>query len=486
MSRKPTPNIDYTSRDYEAFRELLISKLKEKMPEYTDTSETDAGIVIIEALANGLDILSLYADIVANDVLLPTTQSRRLAVLIANCLGYYPYNQTASEYEQVFTVSQPRNIDTIIPKGTVVKTKQDSDLATMYFVTTHDHIIPAGYVGNEKDENGKYLFTTRIVAGEVIKQDVIGSSTGAPLQSFQTSYANILVDSLEIRVDEGDGEKTWTKVDTFFDSDENSRVYLVLIDEFNQCTIQFGNGIKGKIPNAFPNGIIANYRVGGGAASNVGEGVITVLETGIAHVGETFNLEVSVRGHDKETLESIKINAPAAYRARDRLVTLEDYEDLLRIQFYDFLEIQAVQDSVDRRMAHLFYMMREGYPLNDSLVERVAEYIGTRSMIGCVYDLASYVPQVTNLSVRMYVDKDYDPLVLENYARTYLEEVVFKYGNLTFDDEIVKSDVEREIKETFDGIISFRIHDPAQDILSPAQPQNVLTLGEISFETIAI
>lgn len=486
MSRRPTPNIDYTSRDYEAYRELLIAKLKEKMPEYTDTSETDAGIVIIEALANGLDILSLYADIVANDVLLPTTQSRRLAVLIANCLGYYPYNQTASEYEQVFTVSQPRSIDTIVPKGTVVKTKQDSDLATMYFVTTHDHIIPAGYVGDEKDENGKYLFTTHIVAGEVIKQDVVGTSTGAPLQSFQTSYTNILVDSLEIRVDEGDGEKLWTKVDTFFDSDENSRVYMVLIDEFNQCTIQFGNGIKGKVPNVFPNGIIASYRVGGGEASNVGEGVICVLESSIAHIGETFNLEVTIRGHNKETLESIKINAPAAYRSRDRLVTLEDYEDLLRINFYDFLELQAVQDETDRRMVHLFYMMKENYPLNDSLVERVAEYIGTRSMIGCVYDLSPYTPQVTDLNVRMYVDKDYDPAVLENYAKTYLTDVVFSYGNLLFDDELVKSDVEREIKETFDGIISFRINDPAQDIITPQAPQNVLTLGNIVFETIAI
>ena len=94
MSRKPTPNIDYTSRDYEAFRELLIQKLQEKMPEYTDTSETDAGIVILEALANGLDILSLYSDIIANDVILPTTQDRKLAVIMARCLGYIPYNQT--------------------------------------------------------------------------------------------------------------------------------------------------------------------------------------------------------------------------------------------------------------------------------------------------------------------------------------------------------------------------------------------------------
>ena len=56
--RKPTQNIDYTSRDYEAYRELMLQKLREKIPEYTDTSQTDAGIVLLECLANGLDILS--------------------------------------------------------------------------------------------------------------------------------------------------------------------------------------------------------------------------------------------------------------------------------------------------------------------------------------------------------------------------------------------------------------------------------------------
>ena len=47
MSREMTQGIDYTSRDYAAFKDLMINKLREKMPEYTDTSETDAGIVII-------------------------------------------------------------------------------------------------------------------------------------------------------------------------------------------------------------------------------------------------------------------------------------------------------------------------------------------------------------------------------------------------------------------------------------------------------
>lgn len=493
MSRTPTKNIDYTSRDYEAFRALLIAKLQEKMPEYTDTSETDAGIVIIEALANGLDVMSLYADVVANDVLLPTTQSRRLAVLIANCLGYYPYNSTASEYEQVFYLSKPRTVTTIIPKGTVVKTPNDADLATLYYVTTTDHAIPAGYVGDERDEKtGKYLFTTPIVAGQVIKQDVIGTSTGAPMQSFKTNYLNVLIDSLEVRVNEGAGENVWKRVDTFFDADENSMVYLVLIDEYDQCTIQFGNGIKGKIPTVFPNGITATYRVGGGEVSNVAQNSITVLDTGIAHVAGTFNLDITVRGHDKEPLESIKINAPAAFRTRDRLVTCEDYSDLLRLNFFDFLWLKAIKDTdppingKDRRFCHIFYMMKPGYTFNEGLAERVDEFIKGREMIGCIYDIREYTPQVVNIDAMLYYDKDYDGEVLETYIRDYLAGVTFAYGNLVFGDELVKHDIERELKLTFDGIISFRINTPTDDIITPTTPWNVLTLGTISITKEAL
>lgn len=480
MSRKPTTGIDYTSRDYEAFRELMIQFLKEKMPEYTDTSETDAGIVILEALANGLDILSLYIDVIANDVILPTTQDRKLAVTLAKCLGYIPYNQTASEYPYVFVLSEIRSENTLIPKGTVVKTKDSFDLATLYFETKEDFIIPAGVLGNEKGSENNYLYTTIIQQGTSIYQDVIGTSSGAPLQSFKLNYTNALIDSLELYINEGKGQELWTRVDSFLDYDENSKVYTTSVDEFDVCTVEFGNGLKGKIPTSYPNGIVANYRVGGGEASNVSAGIITELDSSIPYVESGFNLEAVVLGHDKESLESIKENAPAMFRARDRLVTLGDYEDLLRINFYDFLAIKALRDSTDKKLAHIYYMLRSGYSLTDSLVSKVTEYITARQMIGTSFDLNPYVEQPVNMDCVLYVDSNYDKEDIQSDVETYLKDVTFYYGDLKFGDSLVKSDLESEIKNTFGGILAFRINSPAEDIISPSAPQNILTKGTIN------
>lgn len=479
MSRKPTTNIDYTSRDYEAFRELLIQKLKEKMPEYTDTSSTDAGIVILEALANGLDIISLYSDIIANDVLLPTTQDRRLALILSKCLGYTPYNQTASEYEQVFVLDGVRNEDTLIPKGTVVKTKEASDIATLYYETKEDFKIPKDKLGNEQDENGNYLYTVLIQHGTSVFRDNVGTSTGAPLQSFKLKYTNVLVDSIELYVNEGTGNELWKRVDSFLDYDETSKVYMVSVDEFDVCTIEFGNGLRGKIPSVYSNGISANYRVGGGEVGNVSSNTIIEIDSSIPHLESTFNTKVVVKGHNKESLESIKENAPAMYRTQDRLVTLNDYTDLLRINFYDFLQLKTLRDAEDKKKVNIFYMMREDYEMDDTLIEKVTKFIAERCIIGATFSLSPYVSQVVNLECTMYVDKDYDKDEIKSNVIEYIEGVIFKYGELQFDDVIVKSDLENEIKNTFDGILSFRINTPIDDIISPTSPQNVLCKGTI-------
>lgn len=452
------------------------------MPEYTDTSETDAGIVILESLANGLDIVSLYADIVANDVILTTTQDRGLAVILARCLGYTPYNQTTSEYEQVFVLEDVREEDTVIPKGTVVCTEESADLETLYFETMDDLIIPSGNLGNEKDSEGNYLYTVRVVNGSSISQDVIGSSTGAPLQSFSLTYTDVLIDSIELYVDEGEGQELWDRVNSFIDCDETSKVYTVSVDEFDVCTIEFGNGIKGKIPVVYENGISVDYRVGGGEVSNVNENTITEIESSVPFVGSTFNLEASVLGHDKESLDSIKENAPACYRTRDRIVTLDDYSDTIRINFYDFLCLKTLRDEDDRKLAHVYYMLRKGYKMTEELAQNVAEFVASRQMIGTSFDLNPYVEQQTDFECVMYVDNDYDGEEIKTDVLEYLDEVIFSYGTLQFDDTIVKSDLENEVKNMFEGILSFRINTPTEDIISPANKENVITKGTVTIE----
>ena len=482
MARSFTENIDYTNRDYEAYREMLIEKLQEKVPEYTDTSPTDVGIVILECLANGLDICSMYSDIIANDVLLPTTQDRRMAVLLANNLGYYPYNQTASRLKQVFVLSAEQSVDTIIGKGTVVKTKATFDSNEVKFETLEDLKIPKGCLGNEKDEQGNYLYTVSIEQGESVKKEVLGTSTGASYQSFKLAFTEVLTDSIEIYVNEGNGEKLWSKVDSLLESDEKDRVYTVTVDDFDNCYIEFGDGVHGKIPTVFNNGITANYRIGGGLVGNVTANTITEIETSIALVSSTFNPEAPYElGHEKETLEEIKENAPANFRTRDRLVTLKDYEDLLRLNFYDIYRVQAIRDTSLETQANLYYQMRSGYEMNDILKQKIKDFLDAREMIGTSYTLQPYEEYTVNLTANLIVDSDYKQEEVKNDVEDYIKNTFFAFGNFTFDTEFVKSDLESQIRNTFEGVRSFRITtSDSGDIITPTTEQQIITLGTIT------
>lgn len=485
MSRKPTPGIDYTSRDYEAYRTLLIQELQKRMPEYTDTSQTDAGIVIIECLANGLDICSLYSDVVANDCFLPTTQDRRIAVLLARQLRYIAKNQTASVIQQVFVLEEAMDRDIVIPKGSVVHTAESTDMVTVYFETTDDLVIPAGELGNEQNEDGTYKYIVNIEQGTSVNEDLLGTSNGQPYQSFQLNYQEVLTDSIQLMIDEGDGFELWTQVSTFIDSDETSKHFTVTVDEFDNCYIEFGSGARGKIPAIFDNGIIASYRIGGGSIGNVKPNTITEIDESIAYVETTFNPYLPlVLGHEKESIEEIRENAPAAFRTQDRAITTQDYADLLRNNFYEVLSAIGVPDSVSKLKMNVYYLMREGYEMTSELLSKIGTFFDSRIIPGTSYEFKEHENYVVNITANLIIDDDYDRNMIKTYVEDYVKNTFFAYGNMKFGTSFVKSDLESQVRETFAGVESFRIIAPDSDIIAPDSDSKIITLGTLTLNVM--
>ena len=115
--RKTVDKLDYATRDYDGYKALMIEKLQELMPEYTDTRQSDAGIVILELNAMCLDILSYYLDSIANECFLATAEQRSSVLKFCKMLGYTPRFSTAAHYNQIF-IKNDSSVETVIPKGT--------------------------------------------------------------------------------------------------------------------------------------------------------------------------------------------------------------------------------------------------------------------------------------------------------------------------------------------------------------------------------
>src|SRR5687767_9363902 len=71
------PVIDYLTKDYAGFRQGMLDQIPLRLPQWTDRSEADFGVVLIELVAYVADILSYYQDRVANESFLSTATQRR-------------------------------------------------------------------------------------------------------------------------------------------------------------------------------------------------------------------------------------------------------------------------------------------------------------------------------------------------------------------------------------------------------------------------
>lgn len=204
----------------------------------------------------------------------------------------------------------------------------------------------------------KAIYTNTVWAHNMatVKNEIVGFSNGKPDQIFVFSQSPILRgqkilvrelslseedkrtiiseegnDAIEEIIDDaGDVTGSWVRwheVKNFYFSKPNSRHYII---DLNNGNITFGNGERGMIPPAGKNNIKCSYQAGGGVKGNVQAGTITRLRTTFPYIDSVTNHEASSGGGDKENLERVRERGPQTLKHRDRAVTYEDFEWLVR------------------------------------------------------------------------------------------------------------------------------------------------------------
>lgn len=475
MARTATNGIDYTDKDYESFRARMLENLQKKMPEYTDLRESDAGVVIIELLAMGLDVLSMYQDIYANEAYIKTAEQRENVMKWCSMLGYTPRFANSAKFEQVFELIGIQNSDITIPKGTVVKTSSASGEEVIYFETVKDLLIPKGMLGNEKSSDGSsYMYTVTVSQGLTVSDELLGSSDESSNQSYILKTPKVIIDdTLEVYVNSGYGFEKWDRVDNFIEAQSYSKQYTVTVDNSGYTTIIFGDGVFGKIPPLGKNNIYATYRVGGGSQGNVGANKINTLDTQIALVKSTFNPdEAYERGLDDETLDEIRNNAPIANRTRWGAITLQDFADTVIEHFHPKVKwAVAKRDEVDKDDVHIYVMLEGNETLTESYKNNILDIFdankGGRKLIGAD-DIFIEAPIFTELTLtaNLIVSVDYQldlvKSAVDKYIRDYFTRGVYPF-NTEFSYTIFSADIIKNV----DGVRAFRFTNFKEDILTP-------------------
>ncbi|MFI1869774.1 putative baseplate assembly protein [Streptomyces jumonjinensis] len=74
--RPPAPVVDYTARDYDALRALLLDRLALTAPGWTERNPADLGVTLVELLAHQADLIGYQQDAVATEAYLDTARRR--------------------------------------------------------------------------------------------------------------------------------------------------------------------------------------------------------------------------------------------------------------------------------------------------------------------------------------------------------------------------------------------------------------------------
>ena len=200
---------------------------------------------------------------------------------------------------------------------------------------------------------GLYLNAAWGMAAETQRSELLGSSDASPDQLTRLSHAPVLRDSLELRIREnlsaedvvalGQGEDAAAMVRAEVDGRPGPWVLWRNLDpattgpldrvfglDASSGEIRFGDGLRGRIPPAGRDTILAvSYQTGGTSTANLvpAWGQISLISP-IPGVETTFAPEPAAGGCDPEPPAATLHAAPFEIAMRDRAITLRDYEHL--------------------------------------------------------------------------------------------------------------------------------------------------------------
>jgi baseplate J-like protein len=355
--------IDYMARDYESFRRALVDLIPAKVPEWTDRSEANFGIALIELFAYMADVLSHYQDRVATESFLATAQERRSVIDHLRLIGYEMAPAAAAAARLSVVVANAVNAVVEVRKGDQFTTTGGPGRPSVTFEYVDEKPLvldlSAAAPGSARRPDGSPLPGAKELAdaipvreGRTVASEVLGVSDGTPNQRFRLAQARVLRGALEVVVETPSPTPPWRLrrhlvlgrrafdpaelaaleaqeriASTLAFSRGAEKDYAVETDEDDYTTVVFGDGQYGQIPTTGAR-VLATYRVGGGSRGNVAAGQIK----GIARAPQLQALPARVvnrapasGGAERESIEQAVRFAPSVFGSMQRAVTAEDY-----------------------------------------------------------------------------------------------------------------------------------------------------------------
>ncbi|MFF0445266.1 baseplate J/gp47 family protein [Streptomyces sp. NPDC004609] len=321
--------IDYTNIGFDALRTAMLELARERLPEWTDQSENDLGVLLIELFAYAADLTLYYQTRIAANLLPETSDEPGALLQLLRLIGYEPLPPAPATVDLEIAFEESVGLPLTVPARTRF-TLAEPGRTQLTYETPADVQIKAL---PPADSDGLRRFHPLVaVEGLTVADEPVGVSDGSGNQVYPLEKRPVIQDSIVVTVSEPGGPTRWTEVPTLAASTPADRHFMSRRDASGRAVIRFGDGVNGMAPpsadDVSPVRITAGYRIGGGPEGNVGPNLS--FAPSWPTIKQAVNPKAAAGGTAAEDLDRARSLAPRLFRAQDRAVTLDDHIDLAR------------------------------------------------------------------------------------------------------------------------------------------------------------
>ena len=490
--------------------DTIKSKLKDFLKQQTEFADYDfeaSGLSnILDVLAYNTHFTGLNANFALNESFINTAQLRSSVAALAEGLGYVPRSFVSPEAALNLSISittTPRPSAIILPRNTQFTTSVDGTsftFQTREAFTANDNGSGTYQFLNDTSGTGIPVFegtekTKTFFVGETgdtqiyVIPDVTIDTTTIRVRVFPTASSTIFDTYTDI--------KKAVRIEndsTFFQIKEVPNGFYELI---------FGDGTTtGKAPVS-GNKVIVDYLSTQGTAANTASTFTpssTLTINSVAYNITTVTESNAAGGAFKESIESIRQNAPIAFTSQRRLVTAEDYKGQILSNFNAFLDdvtSYGGADNVPAVYGRVYVGLKFKAGITDSTQQTVKNQIKTdltdnMSVMSITTEFVDPVTSNLQLTTTFNLDPDLTSSTAQSvqnlvqarintFFSTNLERFnkVFRRSNLltiidALDPAILNSKIDVKMVQTFvptnnislnyDIIFPVKLSVPAADL----------------------
>jgi len=492
--------IDYSATEFLTLRGTIIEYVKAVYPlDYQNFSESDLGIMLVEVIAYMGSVLSLKADMLANESFISTARNRtnvkKLLELVgvrmrgplaaaANCTIETANALAGAPSETTVALSPQKRVVT-------VTSPEDGGLVTytMYKVVAGriaDATADSSFYLNIEESNlaaGKVWTNVALLEGSLVV-DRGTFNTYDSIKTISLTQSPIIEGSVSVYVDAPgvpNASGAFTQVESiYFASGATDKIFQVNLNDAFGGTIVFGDNVAGISP-PIGAGYEVTYRIGGGTRGNIQKSYINAVTT-VEIQGDPANtMEATVEntslatgGADAESVAHAKKYAPLWFKSQDRLVTLEDYVARAAKFISSYGTVGKVTAVVRKAYSSAniidVYVLEKASNVqlqqaSTSFKMEMLEFLNEKKMLTDEIIIVDGIVRTLDLVTTISVDRNLLPREEEIKAST--RGSILKYfnnDNIDFGDPFILTDFTRSVFEDVPSVRFAEVDNLSSDV----------------------